>query len=195
MVGFSLDLDLMGFGTWRRISDFHLFLWLCFNLSGKPSAEEGVLTTDLARWLTAPIALPCPHQPCMPRSALLAPIGLAYPHGVGEGSALVLRIGLRLWQSALGIPSLSLIYKSIVFLLFVSTDNWSPSHVNKALWGAGIISKYFEALATAIRLPGRFAYSFRTELHFAAVIPRLLQAYCELRKCLPLGHYLYFKFI
>jgi len=28
MLGFSLDL--MGFGTWRRILDFRLFVWLCF---------------------------------------------------------------------------------------------------------------------------------------------------------------------
>jgi hypothetical protein len=27
---FSLDLDLTGFGTWRRILDFRLFLWFCF---------------------------------------------------------------------------------------------------------------------------------------------------------------------
>jgi len=58
-----------------------------------------VLTRDLARWLTAPI-------------------GLACPHGEEEGSALVLGIGLRLWQSALSFPSLSFIYKSIVFLPF-----------------------------------------------------------------------------
>jgi len=28
MLGFSLDS--MGFGTWRRILDFRLFVWLCF---------------------------------------------------------------------------------------------------------------------------------------------------------------------
>jgi hypothetical protein len=46
------------------------------------------------------------------------PIGLACPHGEEERSALVLGIGLRLWYSALSFPSLSFVYKSIVFLLF-----------------------------------------------------------------------------
>jgi len=50
MFGFSLDVDLMGFGTRRRISDFCLFLWFCFILSGKPWAKGGVLTRDLAWW-------------------------------------------------------------------------------------------------------------------------------------------------
>jgi hypothetical protein len=68
-----------------------------------------------------------PHWPRLPPPASLAPIGLACPHGEEEGSALVLGIGLRLWQSALGFPSLSFIYKSIVFLLFGSTDNSSSS--------------------------------------------------------------------
>jgi hypothetical protein len=76
------------------------------------------LTRDLARWLTAPIGLACPHQPRLPPPASLAPIGLACPHSDEEGSALVLGIGLRLWQSALGFRSLSFIYKYIVFLLF-----------------------------------------------------------------------------
>jgi hypothetical protein len=53
----------------------------------------------------------------------MAPIGLACPNGEEEGSALVLGIGLRLWQSALSFPSLSFVYKSIVFLLFGLTDN------------------------------------------------------------------------
>ena len=70
-----------------------------------------VLTRDLARQLTAPIGLACPHQPRLPPSASLAPVGLACPHGEEDGSALVLGIGLRLWQSALGFPSLSSIYK------------------------------------------------------------------------------------
>ena len=43
------------------------------------------------------------------------------------GSALILGIGLRLWQSALSFASLSFIYKSILFLLFGSTDNSSSS--------------------------------------------------------------------
>ena len=51
------------------------------------------------------------------------PISLACPHGKEEGPALVLGIGLQLWQSALGFPSLSSIYQSIVFLLFGSIDN------------------------------------------------------------------------
>ena len=50
-----------------------------------------------------------------PPSASPAPIGLACPHGEQEGSALVLGIGLRLWQPALSFPSLSFVYKSIVF--------------------------------------------------------------------------------
>jgi len=127
MLGFSLDL---GFGTRRRILDFRLFLWFCFTSSGKPWAKGGVLTKDLAWRLTAPIGLACPHQPrlpppvspapttlaCphrprLPLSALLAPVRLVCPHGEEDGSALVLGIGLRLWQSALGFPSLSFIYK------------------------------------------------------------------------------------
>jgi hypothetical protein len=40
-------------------------------------------------------------------------MGLACPHGEEEGSALVLGIGLRLWQSAWSFPSLSFVYKSI----------------------------------------------------------------------------------
>jgi len=57
----------------------------------------------------------------------VAPIGLACPHGEEEGSALVRGIGLRLWLSALGFPSLAFIYKSIVFHLFGLTDNSSSS--------------------------------------------------------------------
>jgi hypothetical protein len=51
------------------------------------------------------------------------PIGLACPHAEEEGSALVLGFGLRLWQSAWCFPSLSFVYKSIVFPLFGSIDN------------------------------------------------------------------------
>jgi hypothetical protein len=43
---------------------------------------------------------------------MLVPIGLACPHGDEEGSALVLGIGLQLWQSALSFPSLSVSYIS-----------------------------------------------------------------------------------
>jgi hypothetical protein len=39
----------------------------------------------------------------------------------------------------------------------------------KAPGGAGSIWKYLEALARATRVAGRFAYGFRTELHFADV--------------------------
>jgi len=58
---------------------------------------------------------------------LAAPIGLACPHGEEECSARLLGIGLWLWQPAQSIPSLSFIYKSTVFLLFGSTDNWASS--------------------------------------------------------------------
>ena len=92
------------------------------------------------QWLVAPIGLACPNKSRMPPPASLAPIGLVYHHGEEEGSALVLGIGLRLWQSALCFPSLSFIYKSIVFLLFDSKDSWcsasssqSSSRVNR-LW-------------------------------------------------------------
>jgi len=40
----------------------------------------------------------------------------------------------------------------------------------KAPGGAGSIWKYFEALARATGVSGRFAYGFRTELHFADVM-------------------------
>jgi len=40
----------------------------------------------------------------------------------------------------------------------------------KAPGGAGSICKYLEALARAIGVSGRFAYGFRTELHFADVL-------------------------
>jgi len=62
-----------------------------------------------------------------PPLASPAPTSLACPHGEEEGSALVLGVGLRLWQSALSFPSLSFLYKCIVFLLFGSTDNSSSS--------------------------------------------------------------------
>jgi len=39
--------------------------------------------------------------------------------------------------------------------------------LSKAPGGAGSIWKYFEALARATGVSGRFAYGFRTELHFA----------------------------
>jgi len=77
----------------------------------------GHVAGGLRRPLASPArtSLAWPHQPRLPPPASLAPIGLACPHGEEEGSALVLGIGLRLWQSALGFPSLSFIYKSIVF--------------------------------------------------------------------------------
>jgi len=52
-----------------------------------------------------------------PQLASPSRIGLACPHAVDEGSALVLGFGLRLWQSAWSFPSLSFVYKSTVFLL------------------------------------------------------------------------------
>jgi hypothetical protein len=98
--------------------------------------RRNLLTMDLAQRLTAPIGLACPHQPRLPPpvspaptslawphrprlllSASPAPVGLACLHGEDDSLVLVLGIGLRLWQSALGFPSLSFIYKSIVFLL------------------------------------------------------------------------------
>jgi hypothetical protein len=115
-----------------------------FHLSGKPWAKGGVLTRDLARRLTAPIGLACPHQPRLPPPVSPAPTSLACPRRPRLPlsaspapmarrtarhwySALGSGIGLRLWQSALGFPSLSFIYKSIVFLLFGWTDNSSSS--------------------------------------------------------------------
>jgi len=41
--------------------------------------------------------------------------------------------------------------------------------LSKAPGGAGSIWKYFEALARATGVSGRFVYGFRTELHFADV--------------------------
>jgi len=93
-----------------------------------------LLTRDLARRLTAPIGLACPHRSRLPPPASLAPIGLACPWRPRLPlsaspdpmarrtarqwySALGSGFGLRLWQLALGFPSLSFIYKSIVFLL------------------------------------------------------------------------------
>ena len=52
-----------------------------------------------------------PHRPRLLPPALIAPIGLVCPLGEEKGSALVLGIGLRLWQLALGLPCLSFIYK------------------------------------------------------------------------------------
>jgi hypothetical protein len=93
----------------------------------------------------APTGLACPHRPRLPPWR-----GGGFGTGVEskrermkklnclsiqekENTKLIYRektilgIGLRLWQSALGFPSLSFIYKSIVFLLFGSTDNSSSS--------------------------------------------------------------------
>ena len=36
--------------------------------------DGDLLTRGLARWLTAPIGLACPHQPRLPPSASLAPM-------------------------------------------------------------------------------------------------------------------------
>jgi len=48
----------------------------------------------------------------------------------------------------------------------------SLSTLCKAPGGAGSIWKYLEAVVRATRVSGRFAYSFRTELHFPDVVPR-----------------------
>jgi len=130
----------MAFGTWRRISDFRLFLWFCFTSSGKPWAKGGVLTRDLARRLTAPNGLACPHQSRLPPSASPAPTSLACPHQPclppSPSPAPMATRTARHWYSALGsgfgsrhwVFHLSHSYiKSIVFLLFVSTDNSSSS--------------------------------------------------------------------
>jgi len=159
MLGFHLDL---GFGTRRRILDFRLFLWFCFTSSGKPSAKGGVLTKDLARRLTAPIGLACPHQPRLPPPASLAPIGLACPCRprlpLSASSAPMARRTARHWYSALGsgfgsrhwVFLLSLSYiKSIVFLLFVSTDNSSSSPSSSR------VNKYDRLRASSWR-PDRF---------------------------------------
>ena len=53
----------------------------------------------------------------LPPLASPAPIGFACTYAEGEGSALVLGFGLRLWQSAWCFPSLSFVYKYTVFLL------------------------------------------------------------------------------
>ena len=105
-----------------------------------PSVNSALLTRDLARRLTAPIGLACPHQPSLPPPVTAAPTSLACPIGLAclcrprlplsaspapmatrtarnWYSALGSGFGLRLWQSALGFPSLSFIYKSIVILL------------------------------------------------------------------------------
>jgi len=58
-----------------------------------------------------------------PPSSSPAPTWLDCPHGEEEGSVLVLGFGLRLWQSAWSFPSLSFVYKFIVFPLFGSIDN------------------------------------------------------------------------
>ena len=41
----------------------------------------------------------------------------------------------------------------------------------KAPGGAGSIWEYLEAVVSATRVSGRVAYGFRTELHFADVVP------------------------
>jgi len=46
----------------------------------------------------------------------------------------------------------------------------SLSTLCKAPGGAGSIWEYLEAVVRATRVSGRFAYSFRTELHFADVV-------------------------
>jgi hypothetical protein len=64
------------------------------------------LTRDLARWLTAPIGLACPHQPRLLPPASLAPIGLACPHQPrlppSASPAPMATRRARHWYSALG---------------------------------------------------------------------------------------------
>jgi len=104
-----------------------------FHLSGKPWAKGGVLTRDLAQRLTAPIGLACPHQPRLPPPVSPAPTSLTCPHRprlpLSASLAPMAKRTAWHWYLALGFPSLSFIYKSIVFLLFVSTDNSSTSHL------------------------------------------------------------------
>jgi len=47
----------------------------------------------------------------------------------------------------------------------------SLSALCKAPGGAGSIWEYLEAVVRATRVSGRFAYGFRTELHFADALP------------------------
>jgi len=84
-----------------------------------------------------------PHWPRLPPPASPAPISLVCPHGEEDGSALVLGIGLWLWQSALGFPSLSFIYKSIVFpslwidrqfIIFSSSPSSSRVNTSSPWW-------------------------------------------------------------
>jgi len=47
----GVSLDLMGFGTWRRILGFRLFLWFVSFRLESLGPKGGVLTRDLAEWL------------------------------------------------------------------------------------------------------------------------------------------------
>jgi len=121
------------------------------------------------RRLTAPIGLASPHQPRLPPSAAVAPVGLACPHGEEEGSSLVLSIGLRLWQSALGFASLCFISKSIVFLLFGSTDDSSCSSSSPS-----------SSRVNTLRLLAGFHCIFPfAQIHFHAFLQMRLQQYTE----------------
>jgi len=60
------------------------------------------------------------------------------------------------------------------FQVHVRMHLQSPRALCNAPGGAGSIWKYLEALARATGVPGRFAYGFRTELHFADVESQLL---------------------
>jgi len=132
--GFTLYVwVLFGFGIWNLEEDLSfsfvslgLFYFVWKALGQRGSVDYGCGPAAYGpHWprlpqpaSPVPTGLACPYQSRLPPSASLAPVGLACPHGEEEGSALVLGIGLRPWQSALGFPSLSFIYKSIVFLLF-----------------------------------------------------------------------------
>jgi len=59
------------------------------------------------------------------------------PHGQEAGSALVLGIGLRLWQLALSFSSLSFIYKSIVFPSLLLSTFGNVGFLMEVLAGSG----------------------------------------------------------
>jgi len=145
ILGFTLFIWIsFGFGynwIWNLEEDLRLTFVVLFCLEGLGPKGEcwlgiwlgGFLgprcwrTRAPGQWLATHIDVAWPHQSRLPPPALPARICLACPHAEKENSALVLGIGLRLWQSALGFPSLSFVYNSIVFLLLGSTDNSSSS--------------------------------------------------------------------
>ena len=86
-------------------------LWNCILLPARDKpilvlAACDLLTRDLARPLTAPISLACPHRSCLPPTASIAPIGLACPFQPylprSASPAPMARRTARHWYSALG---------------------------------------------------------------------------------------------